>query len=693
MASANSNAALRVTELDFTSIRENLKEYLRSQDTFQDYDFEGSGLAVLLDMLAYNTYYNAFYMNMLANESFLDTAQIRQNILSHSKAIGYVPASARGSQAVIDVYVKPTRNEITTIPTITLEKYTRLLGTDVNGINYPFVTVNSNTVTKFASAFTFSNVVIKQGEAITQQFKVDASNPYRRFELPSANVDTSTLTVLVFESSSNSYSEEYSLANDLTELSPDSFVYFVEENENLNWTVYFGDGVLGYKPKNGNIVQITYLDTTGAAANNIGGFKFVQPVGGYYREDVRVTTRQASRGAVDKEDIETIRIRAPNFYTAQNRAVTTTDYESTLVKNYPNIDAVSVWGGEDNVPIQYGKVFMSFKTKGYYKLSDQDKEIIKRDYVRNKNVVTVTPEIVDPDYVFVVLTGRVTYDPNRTSKTANEIREIVRAAILKYNNDELNTFKSTFRKSKLQQYIEGSDPAITGSDIDVYVQKRVDMIVDELRRYIINYNMPLMKSDAYNRFNSYPWIKVIDTALNQRNVYFEEDPGANSGINSVTMINGGDGYTELPKVTITGDGVGATATAVVVDEKVIKINVTNKGRNYTRAQVQITGLGEGAAAVPVLETNLGTVRTYYTTSTGDQVIVDNNAGTIYYDRGQVVLNYIRPVDVANNSFYDTDVVSFSAVPAQEIIKPSRNRILAIDVDNPQSIQFDVIAET
>lgn len=693
MATSNTNSALRITELDFLSIRNNLKDYLRSQDTFQDYDFEGSGLAILLDLLAYNTYYNSFYMNMLANESFLDTAQIRQNILSHAKAINYVPTSSRGSEALIDVYVKPTRNEITTVQNITLEKYTRLLGTDIDGYNYPFVTVNSNTADKFASAFSFSNVVIKQGEVITQQYAVNANNAYRRFQLPSANVDTTTLTVIVYESSSNSYSNEYSVANDLTELGPESFNYFIEEDENLYWTVYFGDGVLGVKPKDGNIVQISYVDTSGAVANNVTSFKFVDRVGGLYSEDVKLTTRVASRGGADKEDIESIRFRAPHFYTAQNRAVTTTDYESMLITGYPNVDAVSVWGGEDNDPVQYGKVFMSLKTKGYYKLTDADKIAIKNDLISNKNVVTVTPEIVDPEYVFVMISGRVTYDPNKTSKTAAQIKALINQAILNYNNDELNTFKSTFRKSKLQQYIEGCDGAITGSDISIVVQKRMDMLVDEGRLYHIKYSMPIKKSDSYNRFYSFPSIQVADAAQNLQYVFFEESPGANSGIASISMVSSGQDYSETPTVTITGDGIGATAKAIVVNEKVVRIDVTNKGRNYSRAQVAIQGLGAGATATPVLESNQGTVRTYYNKTNGDKVLVDTNAGSINYEKGLITLNKLTPRDVANNSFYDTDVVAFNATPASEIILPTRNRILTIDVTNSQSIQINVIAES
>ena len=464
---STSNTTLQVADLDFSSIKENLKTYLKSQSEFTDYNFEGSGLNVLLDILAYNTYYNAFYLNMVANESFLDTAQIRKNVLSLAKMINYIPMSNQGALTKVNVTVTPSVSENQELNILTLDRFTTLFGADVEGINYPFVTINANTSPKINGTFAFTNVFIKQGEVITRTFTMSSNNSSRSFEIPSSNVDTSSLTVTVQESSSNTFRTEYTLSTDLTEVQANSTVFFLEENENEQYKIQFGDNVIGKRPANGNIVIVTYLDVVGSVANNITNFTFNEAVGGVYFDNVRVTTSQGSYGGTDKETIEQIRFRAPYAYTAQNRAVTRNDYESLLLKDYNNIEAVSVWGGEENDPIVYGKVYISIKTKGFFALSQLEKENIKNNLIGNRNVVTVIPEIVDPDYVFLSVHGKVRYNPVKTSKKSEQILQDVRNAIQQFNADNLNTFRSRFIKSKLQYYIENCEPSITGSDIEI----------------------------------------------------------------------------------------------------------------------------------------------------------------------------------------------------------------------------------
>ena len=256
---AEEKAALRVSELDFASIKENLKTYLRSQTEFQDYDFEGSGMSVLLDILAYNTHYMAYYLNTTANEMFLDSAQLRSSILSHAKLMNYVPGSPQGALSKINVTVTPSNSEDQASTTLTLNKYTRLLGTDKDGVNYPFVTLYSNTAIKSSGAFNFANVVIKQGEVNSIQYQMTPSNTARRFAIPSSNVDTTTVVVNVQESSSNTDISTYTLADDITEITANSKVYFLEENENSEYTFYFGDDVIGKKPRNGNILSLIHI--------------------------------------------------------------------------------------------------------------------------------------------------------------------------------------------------------------------------------------------------------------------------------------------------------------------------------------------------------------------------------------------------------------------------------------------------
>lgn len=692
---APSNTAFRITELDFFTIRENLKNYLRGQDTFTDYDYEGSGMSVLLDLLAYNTHYNAYYMNMIANESFLDTAQIRQNVLSHAKIINYVPTSVRGAEAMINVRVTPTEgSEDTTTTQLRMKRFTRLLGTDINGVNHPFVTMYSNTVSKTGDSFYFPNVMIRQGEAMTYQFRMMANNITRSFEIPSANVDTSTLIVTVQESISNTFTTEYKLATDLTEIKSDSKIFYIEENENLNYSIYFGDNVLGMRPKNGSIVVATYVDSVGSGANNVNQFAFIDRIQNKYSNNVRITTVQSARAGQDKESLEQIRFRAPHFYSAQNRAVTVNDYETLILKDFDNIDAISVWGGEDNDPPIYGKVFISIKTKGYYSLSNIEKENIKNSLINNRNVLTVTPEIIEPEYIFVQVRGKVTYDPALTSKTPAELIDDVKVAIGQYADEKLNTFSATFKKSQLQNYIEGSNPAINGSDVNIYLQKRLPVFLNQTRNYIIRFNAPLRKGDYINKLFTYPQVGVFDSRDILRNVYIEEVPNSFTGVDSIRVIASGINYDSSTKISIVGDGTGAKAIPEVINGKINRIIVTSKGTNYTTATITITSdFGSGGSAAAVLESKIGNLRAYFfKETTGEKIIINENIGSINYETGVIELSRINVRSVESNDFYDPNVLAVSVIPQEQVILPGRNRILSLDVNDPLSIQLEMIEQ-
>ena len=686
-------SALRITELDYLSIRENLKTFLRSQTEFQDFDFEGSGMAVLLDILAYNTHYMGYYLNMVGNEMFLDTAQIRASVLSHAKLMNYVPGSKQGALSKVNISVTPTGTEDTAASSLTLEKYTRLLGYDKDGVNYPFVTLYSNTASKQAGSFQFSNVHIKQGEVITLQYLVDSTNDTRRFEIQSANVDTSTVSVIVQESSSNTDTKLYTLASDITELTSNSQVYFLEENENLNYTFYFGDDIIGKRPKDGNIVICTYLDNVGVNSNNITGFTFTDKIGGKYRNNVTTTSIISSYGGVDKETIEQVRYRAPYFYSTQNRAVTKNDYETLILKDYPIIESVSVWGGQDNDPVVYGKVFLSLKTRSNYYLTNFEKENIKTSLIKTRNVLTVTPEIVDPDYVFLQVKGTVKYDSKLTSLTADQIADYVKAAIYDYSDMELNKFESVFRKSKLQNYIENSEQSITGSSIEIFVQKRIVIDINNRRNYTVSYNLPLRQVSHKDKLTTFPTIEVYDSANVSRNVYFEEVPEAMTGVNNITITNSGINYSIAPTVVITGDGSGATAKAVISGGRVTNIEITNSGVDYSYATVELVdGDGSGAVAVPTLDADVGTLRSYYYKTNGEKVVINTNAGTINYSTGQIVLTSVRAYSVEDNAFYQPNYLTFNIMSNDDIIEPLRNRILTVDQADPRSVQITVVSE-
>lgn len=684
--------ALRVTELDFLSIRDNLKDFLRSQDEFTDFDFEGSGMSVLLDILAYNTHYMAYYMNMAGNEMFLDTAQLRNSVLSHAKLIGYVPNSKQGALSRVDVVVTPSNSEDQDETGIVLERYTKLLATDINGINYPFVTLYANSAAKVEGSFNFSNVFIKQGEVVTRQFIMDISNEDRRFVLPSANVDTQTIRVAVQESVANSDTVIYTLNEDITELDGDSTVFFLEEADDLNYSIQFGDNVIGKRPKDGNVVIITYLDNAGSAANNISRFQFIEPIAGKYSDDVVVTSTVSSYGGQEKETVEQVRHRAPYYYSTQNRAVNFHDYETLLLKDYNYIDSVSVWGGEDNDPVIYGKVFMSIKTRGNYQLTNFEKERIKNTLIQERNVLTVTPEIIDPDYVYMVLNATVRYDTKLTNLTQGEIESLVRAAIQDYNEDELNRFDAVFRKSKLQNYIENSDKSILSSELDVFVQKRVTMDTTNIKAYEIPFNSPLGQSQS-KKLYTFPTITLFDSNGTRRDCYLEEVPQALNGVDSINIIDSGSGYTSIPTVTITGDGSGAVASARIAAGRVTNISVTNVGQDYSYASVTISGGGgSGASVSAVLQKDLGTLRAVYYDTSGTKIVLNSNVGRVNYKTGRITLNNVRVLEVEENDFYGVNTMVINALAGADNIHPIRNRILSIDFDNPKSIQVQVIGE-
>lgn len=686
------NTALRVTELDFDSIKANLKDYLRSQSEFQDFDFEGSGMSVLLDILAYNTHYMGYYLNMVANEMFLDTSQLRNSALSHAKMLGYTPGSRTGAQALINIDVTPSATEDQTSTQLTIDKYSRFLGTDINGDNYNFLTLSTNTSVKVNGTFSFSNVTIKQGEVVTRQYLMEPTNTSRRFDLPTANVDLSTISVVVQESISNTAATTYTLSQDITENNANSTIYFVEENADSTYTVYFGDGVIGKRPKNGSVINITYLDTSGTAANSIPRFVAVSGIG-QYADNVVVSTYQTSFGGTEKETIEQIKFRAPYFYTTQNRAVTKNDYETLITKDFSNIDAVAAWGGEESDPPVYGKIFLSLKTKNNYALTNAEKEYIKNYLIRNRNVVTVTPEIVDPDFIYILIKGQVNYNPNLTSLTSSQLLQLVKAAVGDYVDNELNRFNSAFRKSKLQTYIDNADRSILGSNIDVWAQKRVLLDTSRSVTYNLNYNMELHKGNYDKSMFTKPAFQLNDSNSISRDVYFEETPFSATGVDSVIITNGGVNYFTTPTVTITGDGTGATATASIQNGSITKIIIDNNGSNYSYANIVITGGGgTGASAVARLENKTGTLRTYYYSNTGQKIILTEGAGSIEYDTGVVTLNSFRSFDGTADNYYDTDVLTVNFPINNDIILPLRNRILTIDENDPIAIEITMIPE-
>lgn len=691
MAGANSN--IQMTDLDFNTIKTNLKTYLQSQDVLKDYNYEGSALSTLLDILAYNTQYNAYYLNMVGNEMFLDTAIQRGSVISQAKMLNYTPRSAVAPTATINLRV----NEVV-VPSLTLPKFTTFMSEAIDGVNYNFVTADAYTENTSGGVVNFNNVTLKQGLATTLNYTVDlTANPETIFEIPDENIDTSTLVVTVQQSSSNAASDVYTLATNYSSLTGSSKVYFLQESLNNTYEIYFGDDVLGKKLVNGNIVNVSYVVTSGTAAAGANNFVLMDTIVGYANTSVFPLT-PATTGN-EKETIESIKFQAPKSYAAQSRAVNKNDYITAISQNSLGLqfDAVNVWGGEENVPPVYGQVFVSLKPTGAFSLTQVQKQRIIEDILKPISVLTVTPTIVDPDYTYLQLTVNVLYDPTKTTQTATQLSAGIKSAVQTFANGTLNTFNSTFNTYDLLNTIQNYSSSVITSEFDLKLQKKFLPNLSSPTTYKLFYNSSLQAGRFLSGTSSSPAMQFRDPN-NLANIidgiYIEEVPAATNGVESIAVLNPGFGYQVPPTVTIMGDGTGATATAVISGGTIQSITVDSAGSGYTSAVVMITPAagdttGQLGAGVVNLEGRYGTLRTYYFDSNNVKTIFNSNAGTIDYQEGVITLDSFGPLQV-DNTFGQLTVTT---TPTTSIVSSTYNRIITIDPFDVTAITVNVTART
>jgi len=674
---------LRVTELDFDQIKQNLKTYLKAQSEFSDYDFEGSGLNVLLDILAYNTHYNAYYMNMVANESFLDTALLRDSVISHAKVLGYVPYSRKAPRATLNFTVATSSN---TPATITIPKGFSFLSNEIDGISYNFVTLQETSVTKSNTDFSFLELPIYEGQLVTYNYTYDQStNPKQIFSIPDSGVDTSTISLSIQSSSTNTAIETFSLATDSSNVTTTSPVFYLQENRGEKYDIYFGNNVIGKAITNGNIVSMSYLITNGSAANKANNFVATGTLTdslGNSQTNFTINPVSESSGGAERESVDEIKFSAPLQFTTQNRLVTFKDYESYIKKNYPSVDSVSVWGGEDETPPTYGRVFVALKPKQNYYLSDTEKQRIIDEVIAPKAVVAVQTIIRDPEYLYLLISPTVTYDPKKTILTTDQLKTSIRNAILSYKTTYLDKFDSKFILSKVQDAVDSTDSnSIIGSKVSVRVQKRFKPVTSQSKPYFIYFNVPLRRGTISNKLSS-TFFTVVDADGADQVVQFDEIPQSFSGISGISVLNAGQNYTSAPTITITGDGTGANAAATIVNGRVQSIEVTNRGIDYTRATITISGGGGyGATAEAVIDARTGELRTVYYDSNAQRQIVDETAGTIDYDAGIVTINNIYIKSVSSTDGY----IRLSVESEKGIISTTKNTIVTLDVDDPTAI--------
>ena len=563
---------LQVTELDFDDIKNNLKTYMKNQTEFTDYNFEGSGLSTIIDLLAYNTHYLAMNANMAVNEAFLDTATLRSSVVSHAKTLGYTPRSARAPVAYVDV----TLNSFTG-GSATIAKGTKFT-TKVNDSTYGFVVNAAQTVSPVNGITRFVNLPIYEGTLVTAKYTVDSANLDKKYMVTDARADTTTLKVSIQSSVSDTTLTTYSLATDISQVTKTSNVYFLQEVEDGKFEVYFGDGVVGSKPTDGNIVILEYIVTNKDKANGASVFSGTS-VGG--ESDITVATLVSASGGAEPETMESIKYNAPLDYSSQGRAVTTQDYKTIVPQVYADTKAIQVWGGEDNNPPRYGQVYLAIKTQSGVILTQAQKDSIVK-LLDGYNIASVRPTIVDPETTKLRLTSNIKFDSKSTTNTATSIETIVTNVLTTYNNSDLQNFDGVFRFSKLSRLIDASDNSILSNITTLKIEKTIKPVLNTSSQYILDYSNALY--NPHSGHNATMGGIVVSTGFtiagNSNTIFIDDDGNGNIrtyylvGGTSRTYLNNtagtvdySTGLVTLPSLTITGTSNSDGTVSVVVQPK------------------------------------------------------------------------------------------------------------------------------
>jgi len=556
------NNALLLSDINFDDIKSNLKTFLSNQTELGDYDYESSTMQTLINLLSYNTYMNSYYLNMVGNEMFLDSAQIRSNIVSRAKMLNYTPRSAQGPTATVQVVITPTD----TPDFITLSKDIKFK-TTIDGSQYIFVATDTKTINADSGVYS-TNINIVEGRPFTFRYTVNNAE-LTRYVIPADNVDTRSIVVKVQTSSADSTVTTFNNADSLTTVSGTTDAYFLKENEDGRYELEFGDGVLGSALDDGNVVIIDYRICNGSGAQGANNFTSVDNIDGYSNITVNHVSR--AQGGGDKETLQSIKFNAPKNYEAQNRAVTRKDYE-TLVKNqFADIQTVSVWGGEDNTPPIYGRVYVSVKPLLGTLLAEDRKSTIA-DYLKEKNVLTIEPIIVDPTYLYVKPAILVKYNPDLTSDNAGAITTLIQNAVIHYETNKLGLFGQNYINSQLVKDIYDTNTSITSIEIDVKIEKKFKPNTAVRTTYQIPFSNALYNPHSGHK---YAISSTKFTYEGSANSYFDDDGNGNLRIYTLTeagarsysnntagSINYLTGLVTINDIIITafdGDGVIITA--------------------------------------------------------------------------------------------------------------------------------------
>ena len=473
---------LRVDELNFEGIKTNFKRYLQSQDQFRDYNFDGSGMSVLLDLLAYNTYYNSFYLNMVSAEAFLTTAQKRNSIVNLAKSLNYIPRSISSASVTGTATLTVTGSPATVL----IPAYTEFTGS-IDGKSYTFLNLSAVTITVNAGIYS-GTLVLNEGTYIVRRYSVNTSDTQQRFLIQNTSIDTTTISVKVLNSSTDSTTRVFSKPDNLVDVNSTSEVYFLEETEDEQYEIKFGDGTFGVSLDNGNVVVIEFIVTSGTLANDSVNLTYADSIAGVTA--IAFVADDPAAGGAAKELTSQIKFNAPKSYEAQNRVVTSEDYKALLLKQ-PNVDSVVVWGGEDNDPPSYGKVYIAIRPTSGEVLTATEKQNLITSIINPKKVLTISHEIVDPEYLYITVTSTVKYEADKTTLSQDAMAALITTTIKDYNDSDINQFGKYFRYSKLSRLIDASERSILNNDTTVLMRKELDVQLGNSARYEISFSNPI----------------------------------------------------------------------------------------------------------------------------------------------------------------------------------------------------------
>ena len=595
----------KFTNLDFDQIRAQIKDYLRANSNFSDFDFEGSNFSVLIDTLAYNTYITAFNSNMVVNESFLDSATLRENVVSLARNIGYVPRSRSASKANVTLSVQTT----TSSPTVTLEKGLVCVGS-VENSNYIFSIPENITTTVESNAATFSGIDVYQGTLLKNSFVVDGSLD-QRFILNNSFIDTATIVVKVDE-------KEYSRVDNILNIDSTSEIYLIQEVQDEKYELLFGDGYFGKKLQNGAVITVTYIVTDGVEGNGASSFAFSGRLLGSLNEvvsptSVTLTTNTSSSNGGDIESVESIKYYAPRLYSSQYRAVTARDYEAIVQSIYPNTESVSVVGGEELDPPQYGNVIISIKPKNGDYVSDFDKETILTK-LKNYALSGINQQIIDLKVLYVEVDSAVYYNPAQSS-TPNDLKTSITSTLNTFGTANINKFGGRFKYSKLCQTIDNVDNAITSNITRVIIRRNLKALINQSAQYELCYgNSFYYKPEGFN-------IKSTGFTLAGRSgtFYFTDVPGTGGkGVISVVREST-DGGKYVVEIKSAGT-VDYTKGEITLNT--LNITSTTKANNIIEIQAypqsnDVIGLKDLYLSLSVEDSTINMIRD--TITSGEQI--------------------------------------------------------------------------